>query len=183
MTVEHATILRDALRSGRYKQGRARLRDCNDGFCAMGVLANELGMGWRKVGGLLWRVVDPEVEKFLSNPDVRSSFADHVYENIKFAHTAFKASYARYFVESTLCTRVLSLSNKVYMPGNDASVDIEAVNDDESMTFGKLADVLDYHILEMRKQEVMDAEARRGTGHVQADTPWVFQNDKEAVTC
>lgn len=35
----------EALRSGRYKQGQARLRSVNDEFCCLGVLLDVLGEG------------------------------------------------------------------------------------------------------------------------------------------
>lgn len=54
---------------------------------------------------------------------------------------------------------------------------IGALND-SGATFAQIADMLDYHILQTRMLEV---EAKRGTGHVQADTPWVFQADDLVV--
>ena len=39
----------EALRSGRYKQGRRRLRNCKDEFCCLGVLCDISGQGqWRQ---------------------------------------------------------------------------------------------------------------------------------------
>jgi hypothetical protein len=37
-----------ALRSGRYQQGRQRLRDCADHYCCLGVAADLLGCRWTK---------------------------------------------------------------------------------------------------------------------------------------
>lgn len=36
----------DALRSGKYKQGKGLLRDRNDCFCCLGVLCDVAGMRW-----------------------------------------------------------------------------------------------------------------------------------------
>lgn len=57
-------IIRDvwlpALRSGKYSRGRMMLRNSNDGFCAIGVLCNEIDPdGWipevKYPGWDLWR--------------------------------------------------------------------------------------------------------------------------------
>ena len=38
----------DALRSGRYKQGAGYLRCAEDTFCCLGVLADVLGVEWKR---------------------------------------------------------------------------------------------------------------------------------------
>ena len=39
----------EALRSGNYDQGQFLLRDANDNFCCLGVLADLIGLPWRFV--------------------------------------------------------------------------------------------------------------------------------------
>lgn len=58
LSVEQATILRDALRSNRYKRGRTYLRSLDNRFCAIGVLCNELGMEWLR-GEEAYELVEP----------------------------------------------------------------------------------------------------------------------------
>lgn len=41
----------DALRSGKYKQGEGLLRDKNDHYCCLGVLADVMGMEWCYIRG------------------------------------------------------------------------------------------------------------------------------------
>ena len=73
MHLEVANKVVAALRSGKFKQGKMRLKNCSDEFCVLGVICEVSGLGtWRSIDGSReYLLPNGAVEAAVLPPDVK----------------------------------------------------------------------------------------------------------------